>query len=320
MNRVGEHGRGESVWLGWFLHAALSAFAPIAQARNDVARARRWTEHAAALRESLERHGWDGQWYRRGYFDDGAPLGSAASDECRIDSIAQSWSVLSGAADPARALQALAAADEHLVRREDGLALLFAPPFDRTSHDPGYVKSYPPGLRENGGQYTHAAAWLVMAFAQSGQTEKAAELFSLLNPINRASTRTAVRRYRVEPYVVAADVYSVAPHVGRGGWTWYTGSAGWMYRAGIEGILGFHLAGDSLRLTPCIPERWARFDLTFRYRSSRYEITVLNRRCDVRGASRSTHTTVDGTALPQDECSLKLLDDGATHRVEMTLG
>ena len=317
MNRVGEHGRGESVWLGWFLHATLAAFAPLAAARNETARAARWTTHAEALREALERDAWDGSWYRRGYFDDGTPFGSATSDECRIDSIAQSWSVISGAADAARATQAMAAVDEQLIRREDGLALLFTPPFDKTPLDPGYVKGYPPGLRENGGQYTHAATWSVIAFARLGQGEKAAELFSLLNPINRTSTRTAVRRYKVEPYAVAADVYSVAPHVGRGGWTWYTGSAGWMYRAGIEGILGFHLQGQHLLLTPCIPKAWPRFDIAFRYRSSRYEISVTNPAGVNRGA---VCTTLDGTTLPAGETRILLLDDGATHHVEMILG
>ncbi|RPH54578.1 MAG: glycosyl transferase, partial [Lysobacterales bacterium] len=317
MNRVGEHGRGESVWLGWFLHATLAAFAPLAAARNETARAARWTTHAAALREALERHAWDGSWYRRGYFDDGAPFGSATSDECRIDSIAQSWSVISGAADASRATQAMAAVDEQLIRHEDKLALLFTPPFDKTPLDPGYIKGYPPGLRENGGQYTHAATWSVIAFARLGQGEKAAELFSLLNPINRTSTRTAVLRYKVEPYAVAADVYSVAPHVGRGGWTWYTGSAGWMYRAGIEGILGFNLQGQYLLLTPCIPKAWPRFDIAFRYRSSRYEISVTNPARVNRGAVR---TTLDGTTLPAGETRILLLDDGATHHVEMILG
>ena len=198
----------------------------MAKRAATAARAAAWREHAARLRSSLEREAWDGDWYRRGYFDDGTPLGSAASDECRIDSIAQSWSVISGAAEPARAARAMAAVDEQLIRRGDGLALLFTPPFDRTPLDPGYIKGYPPGIRENGGQYTHAATWSVIAFAALGDGDKAAELFSLLNPINRASTRAGVQRYKVEPYVVAADVYSVAPHVGRGGWTWYTGSAG----------------------------------------------------------------------------------------------
>ena len=317
MNRVGEHGRGESVWLGWFLHTTLCAFAPVAAERNETARAARWIAHAAALRESLEREAWDGAWYRRGYFDDGTPFGSVLSAECRIDSIAQSWSVISGAANPERATQAMAAVDEQLIRRDDGLALLFTPPFDQTPLDPGYVKGYPPGLRENGGQYTHAATWSVIAFARLGQGEKAAELFAMLNPINRTSTRTSVRRYKVEPYAVAADVYSVAPHAGRGGWTWYTGSAGWLYRAGIEGILGFHVEGNSLRLDPCIPKSWPRFDLAFKYRSSCYDICVTNPDGVNRGA---VHVTLDGAPLPEGETRIALVDDGAVHRVEMILG
>lgn len=317
MNRVGEHGRGESVWLGWFLHTTLLAFAPIAIARNEIARAERWFAHAAKLRESIEREAWDGNWYRRGYYDDGTPLGSAASDECRIDSIAQSWSVISGVADSTRATRAMAAVNEHLIRPNDGLALLFTPPFDRTSLDPGYVKGYPPGIRENGGQYTHAAAWSVIALATLGQGNEAAALFALLNPINRTSTRTAVRRYKVEPYVVAADVYSVAPHIGRGGWTWYTGSAGWLYRAGIEAILGVHIEGTQLLLTPCIPKQWPRFDVVLRYRSARYEIAVVN----PNGVSRGVATmTLDGLPLPVDEPRIQLVDDGTIHRVELMLG
>jgi cyclic beta-1,2-glucan synthetase len=316
MNRVGEQGRGESVWLGWFLHATLVAFASVASATNHRAQSARWLAHAAVLRESLEREGWDGAWYRRGYFDDGTPFGSAASDECRIDSIAQSWSVISGAASPARATQAMQAVDEQLIRREDGLALLFTPPFDRTSLDPGYVKGYPPGLRENGGQYTHAAAWLVIAFAKLGQGEKAAELFAMLNPINRASTRTGLRRYRVEPYVVAADVYSVAPHVGRGGWTWYTGSAGWMYRAGIESILGFRKQGNHLLLNPCIPPQWPGFRIDFRHGSAWYEIVVENPGGVSRGVAS---TTVDGVALAEP-ARIALQDDGVKHQVKVVLG
>lgn len=317
MNRVGEHGHGESVWLGWFLYATLCAFVPVASARNETERVARWTAHAAALRESLEREAWDGSWYRRGYFDDGTPLGTQTGDECRIDSIAQSWSVISGAADPVRATQAMAAVEEHLILRDDGLALLFTPPFDRTPLDPGYIKGYPPGLRENGGQYTHAAAWSVIAFAGLGQGDEAAALFSMLNPINHTSTRTAVRRYKVEPYVVAADVYSVAPHTGRGGWTWYTGSAGWMYRAALEAILGFHLHGTKLVLSPCIPKHWPRFEIVFKHRSARYEIAVSNPNGVNRGVVAST---LDGLALPAGEPRIQLLDDGAIHRIEMILG
>ncbi len=276
MNRVGEKGAGESVWLGWFLYAALAVFAPLAEGREERTRAATWRKHAAALRASLEREGWDGDWYRRGFFDDGSPLGSAASEECRIDSIAQSWAALSGASTPERASQATASVERELIRPRDGLALLFAPPFDRTTLDPGYIKSYPPGVRENGGQYTHAAVWSVMAFAALGEGDKAVSLFSLLNPINHARTRADVHRYKVEPYVVAADIYATAPHVGRGGWTWYTGSAGWMQRAGVESILGLRRQGAFLHLDPCIPRAWPRFEITVRHRSARYEIVVEN--------------------------------------------
>ncbi|HET9736106.1 MAG TPA: hypothetical protein VFP62_12610, partial [Burkholderiales bacterium] len=317
MNRVGEKGRGESVWLGWFLHAALAAFAPLAKARGEQARAQKWLSHAAALRAALEREGWDGEWYRRGYYDDGTPLGSAQSDECRIDSIAQSWSVISGAAQPERARRAMAAVDQHLIRREERLALLFAPPFDRTPLDPGYIKGYPPGIRENGGQYTHAAAWSVIAFAALGEGDKAAELFSLLNPINHASTRADVQRYKVEPYAVAADVYSVAPHVGRGGWTWYTGSSGWLYRAGLEGILGFRVQGAFLLVDPCIPKAWPGFEIVYKHRSATYEIAVENPKGVSRGVASAS---LDGQALPAGSARVPLADDGAVHKVRVVLG
>jgi cyclic beta-1,2-glucan synthetase len=258
MNRVGEGGRGESVWLGWLLLRTIAIFAPLADAR-DPSRAERWRAHAEALRTAQETAAWDGGWYRRATFDDGAWLGSAQSDECRIDSIAQSWAVLSRAADRSRAAQAVAALESHLIRRDDGLALLFTPPFDVTPRDPGYIKGYPPGLRENGGQYSHAAMWAILAFAELGDGDSAVSLFALLNPINHARTPAEAKRYRVEPYVVAADVYSEPPHVGRGGWTWYTGAAGWMYRAGIEGILGLRREGAYLVIAPCIPAGWPGF-------------------------------------------------------------
>jgi len=253
MNRVGVGGQGESVWLGWFLYTVLHEWSALAGVRGELPRANQWLRHARALRAALEHAGWDGDWYRRAYFDDGTPLGSVLDDACRIDSIAQSWSVLSGAAGADRARRAMAAVDEHLVRRADRLVLLCAPPFDATALDPGYVKSYPRGVRENGGQYTHAAIWSVMAFAALGDGDKVGELLGMLNPIERARTPAAVARYRVEPYVVAADVYAEAPHVGRGGWTWYTGSAGWMYRAGLESLLGFCVRGTRLVIDPCIP-------------------------------------------------------------------
>ncbi|MDP8984849.1 MAG: glycosyl transferase [Pseudomonadota bacterium] len=316
MNRVGEKGKGESVWLGWFLHTTLVSFAPMAAARGEHARATRWLSHAAALQRSLEQ-AWDGAWYRRGYFDDGTPLGSAASDECRIDSIAQSWSVISGAADRGRAAQAMACVDSQLVQHDAGLVLLFMPPFDLTPHDPGYIKGYPPGIRENGGQYTHAATWAVIAQALLGNGTQAAQLLSLLNPISHTGTRADVQRYKVEPYVVAADVYSVAPHAGRGGWTWYTGSASWMYRAGLEWILGFRVRAGKLLLSPCIPAQWPRFDIVFRHGSARYEIRVEN----PHGVSRGiAHIEVDGKQLATDEAHVVLADDGCTHQVRVVLG
>jgi cyclic beta-1,2-glucan synthetase len=317
MNRVGHDGRGESVWLGWFLHTVLAAFAPIAEARGERPRAERWRAHMKALRRALERHGWDGDWYRRAFFDDGTPLGSAMNAECRIDSIAQSWSVLSGAANPPHAERAMAAVEEYLVRRGDDVVLLFTPPFDHSDVDPGYVKGYLPGIRENGGQYTHGAIWSVLAFAALGDGDKAGELFSILNPINHASTRAGVQRYKVEPYVMAADVYTEPPHVGRGGWTWYTGSAGWMYQAGVEWILGFRLRGTTLLIDPCIPRAWPGYEIDFRYHSARYEIVVENPQGVSRGVASSE---LDGVALPGRSAAIPLVDDGATHHLRVILG
>lgn len=290
MNRVGEGGRGTSVWLGWLLIATLDQMAPLADAR-DPARAARWRAHAESLRQAIEAEGWDGAWYRRGTFDDGTLLGSAASSECRIDSIAQTWAVLSGAADPGRAAQAMASLETHLIRPDPGLALLFTPPFDRTPMDPGYIKGYPPGLRENGGQYSHAAMWAILAHARLGDGDRAQALFALLNPINHALTPAEAARYKVEPYVVAADVYSTPPHEGRGGWTWYTGSAGWMYRAGIEGILGLSRSGDRLLIAPCLPKHWPRIEATVVHGASRSLIRVENRGVTGRilGATQDGH-------------------------------
>ena len=316
MDRVGRGGKGESVWLGWFLHIALASFAPIAAHREEYGRARTWRAHMIALEAALERDGWDGDWYRRAFFDDGTPLGSSINEECRIDSIAQSWAVLSGAADPARAERAMAAVDEYLVRLGDGLILLFTPPFDRSDVDPGYIKGYLPGIRENGGQYTHGAIWSVLAFAALGNGDKAGELFSVLNPINHASTRAGVHRYKVEPYVIAADIYAEPPHVGRGGWTWYTGSAGWMYQAGVEWILGFRLRGTTLHIEPCIPRAWPGYEIDFRYHSSRYEIVVENPHGVCRGV---VSAELDGETLP-DGHNVPLVDDGVTHRVKIILG
>ncbi len=313
LNRVGSAGKGESVWLGWFLHTILWEFARVADLRGEYHRAETWRLHVSALKASLELKAWDGEWYRRGYFDDGTPLGSAMNTECRIDSIAQSWGVISGAAERARGARAMAAVEKHLVRRNDGLVLLFTPPFDRASPDPGYIKGYLPGVRENGGQYTHAAIWSVLAFAALGDGDKAGELFSLLNPINHASSRAGVYRYKVEPYVIAADIYAEPPHVGRGGWTWYTGSAGWMYRAGIEWILGLRLRGTMMYLDPCIPRAWPGFKITFRYHSSRYEIVVENPHGVARGVSS---VELDGAPLAD---GIPLADDGVTHHVRVVL-
>ncbi|PWU25514.1 MAG: hypothetical protein C5B48_00915 [Candidatus Rokuibacteriota bacterium] len=316
MNRVGHEGRGESVWLGWFLHTTLAAFAPWADARGETERAGRWRAYDGALLDALDRHAWDGGWYRRAYFDDGTPLGSAGDAECQIDSIAQSWAVLSGAADPARAAYAMAAVEEHLVRSQAGLILLFTPPFDRTPRDPGYIKGYPPGVRENGGQYTHAAVWAVMAMAALGNGDRASELFALLNPINRSRTPADVEQYQVEPYVVAADVYSEPPNAGRGGWTWYTGSAGWMYRAGLESILGVKVRGAALRLDPCIPRRWTAYEVTLRYRGARYVIHVENPNRATRGIAA---VEVDGVGVAPSS-AIALVDDAKTHRVRVVLG
>jgi cyclic beta-1,2-glucan synthetase len=317
MNRVGEGGRGESVWLGWLLHAALDAFATIADARNDTTRAANWRKHMKALTTAFESQAWDGDWYRRGWFDDGTPLGSASNEECRIDSISQSWAVISGTARPDRAAQAMAAVDRELILHHDGLALLFTPPFDRTPLDPGYIKGYPPGVRENGGQYTHAALWSVMAFAALGEGDNAAALFWMLNPINHARTRIDMHRYKVEPYVVAADVYTAPGHVGRGGWTWYTGSAGWMQRAGVESILGLRIEGGALRLDPCIPKSWPRFEIAFRHGASRYEIVVENPQSVQRGIAAAE---LDGVEIAVRPLSIPLKDDGAIHRLQVQLG
>jgi len=313
MNRVGEGGQGESVWLGWLLLRTIEMLAPLAESR-DADRARRWRAHAALVRNAIEQDAWDGEWYRRATYDDGTWLGSRNNDECQIDSIAQSWAVLSRAAEPARAAEAMASLEGHLIRHEDGLAVLFSPPFDTTSHDPGYIKGYPPGLRENGGQYSHAAMWAIFAFAELGAGDKAHDLFALLNPINHAQTSEDVERYKVEPYVVAADVYSVAPHVGRGGWTWYTGSAAWMYRAGIEGILGIRRDGEFLVIEPRIPAAWPGFEVIVIVESTRYEIRFSTRFI---GDHSVPNVILDGTIGPLDQLPLRVALDGKTHKLEI---
>jgi cyclic beta-1,2-glucan synthetase len=314
MNRVGRGGRGESTWLGFFLHSVLQEFAPLCEARGDTPRAERYRSEVSRLASTLEQT-WDGEWYRRGYYDDGTPLGAAQNDECKIDSIAQSWAVLSGAVPLRFADRAMDAVRTHLIRRGHQVALLFTPPFDRSAQDPGYIKGYPPGVRENGGQYTHAALWVVMAMARLGSGDEAVELFHMLNPVNRTRTPADVDRYKAEPYVVAGDVSAHKAHAGRGGWSWYTGSAGWMYRAGLESILGLERRGTSFEVDPCIPSSWPEYSIAWRFGRTRYQIVVSNpeRRC--RGV-RSTE--MDGA--PVDPRSIPLVDDGGTHSVVVTLG
>ncbi|MFC3660831.1 GH36-type glycosyl hydrolase domain-containing protein [Luteimonas notoginsengisoli] len=313
MNRVGEGGRGESVWLGFFLYDVLGRFHALARDRGDLLFAERCLDRATQLRQALEAQAWDGAWYRRAWFDNGAPLGSTESDECNIDSISQSWSVLSGAADPARARQAMESLDQRLVRRDAGLIQLLDPPFDRTAQDPGYIRGYVPGVRENGGQYTHAAVWATMAFAEIGDHARAWELFRMINPIHHGDTAERIATYKVEPYVVAADVYAVEPHVGRGGWTWYTGSAGWMYRLVIESLLGLKLEGGTLRLAPCIPADWPGYAIRYRYRDTVYRIQVH------RGAGQGTPPRLLVDGIEQPGLAIPLQDDHAQHAVELWL-
>jgi cyclic beta-1,2-glucan synthetase len=276
MNRVGSAGRGESVWLGWFLYATLRAFADVCERLPETDQAKTYRRRAEELCQALETTAWDGAWYRRAYYDDGTPLGSHENRECQIDAIAQSWAVLSQAADRERAKQSMAAVSERLVKEEERLILLFTPPFDKTAHDPGYIKGYLPGIRENGGQYTHAALWTIWAVAQLGDGSEAEYLFRLINPIYRAATPEQMADYQVEPYVISADVYSVPPHTGRGGWTWYTGSSGWMYRLGLEAILGLRRAGAVLWFDPRLPKSWPGYTLTYCYGQTPYHIQVKN--------------------------------------------
>ena len=314
MNLVGEEGRGESVWLAFFLYEILQKFSAVARSRNEHAFAGHCLTEAARLRENIEQNAWDGGWYRRAYFDNGEPLGAASNSECQIDSLPQSWSILSGAGDPERSRIAMEAVDRRLVRRDSALIQLFDPPFDKSELDPGYIKGYVPGVRENGGQYTHAAIWTVMAFAEMGDHRRAWELFSMINPINHGSTPQQIATYKVEPYVVAADVYAVAPHTGRGGWTWYTGSASWMYRLILESLLGVQLEVDKLRLTPCLPADWKSFKLHYRFRETLYHITVLQ----PHSSSTVKRVTVDG--LVHADTFIPLRDDHQEHQVEVELG
>jgi cyclic beta-1,2-glucan synthetase len=313
MSLVGPEGRGESVWLAWFMLAILPPFAALADARGDTNHAARYRAHVRDLTTSVE-NAWDGEWYRRAYFDDGSPLGSHENSECRIDAIAQSWAVIAGAGDPARARLAMESLDTHLIRREDGLSLLLTPPFDRMVPTPGYIRGYVPGVRENGGQYTHAALWTVMAFARLGDGDRAMELFAMLNPAKKGATPGDLAHYRAEPYVVAADVYSNPAHTGRGGWTWYTGSAAWMYRVGIEALLGLTLKRGALHVDPCIPHDWPQYQAVVRTLQAEFRIVVENPERVTRGVRV---VELDGTPVQHE---IALAGAVGTHVVRVVLG
>ncbi len=311
MNMVGIKGKGESVWLGFFLYKVLMQFAEIARRRGDISFGEHCEKEASQLRLNIEQHGWDGFWYRRAYFDDGSPLGSAKNPECRIDSIAQSWAVLSGAGKPDRLPLAMGSLNQHLVRSDIGIVKLLEPPFDKSNMNPGYIKGYVPGVRENGGQYTHGAIWAAMAFAALGDNRRAWEIMTMINPVNHAKSFEAMATYKVEPYVVAADVYAFPPHTGRGGWTWYTGSAAWMYRLIVESLLGLKREGNKLLFTPCLPADWDGFKIHYRYRKTTYHITILR----AQAGRNEMRVTIDG--VEQGEKTILLVDDGKEHKVEV---
>jgi cellobiose phosphorylase len=306
-------GRGESVWLGWFLHATLKLLVPLVELMKEDPVP--FLQQAEILSRALDAHAWDGDWYLRAFYDDGSKLGSCENSECQIDSIAQSWAVLSGAADADRAAQAMESVNQLLVKRAEQMVLLFTPPFDKTERDPGYIKGYLPGVRENGGQYTHAAIWTAWAFADLGLGDKAMELFQMLNPISHADTPAKAARYRVEPYVIAADIYSMPPHTGRGGWTWYTGSSGWMYRLGLEAILGISRVGKTLKINPCIPRQWPGFKADYRVGNTHYKITVENPNNVNQGIRQ---VLLDRNPLPDN--LILLVEDGQSHEVRVVMG
>jgi len=315
MNRVGAGGTGESVWNGWFFVAVLNAFAELATGRCDAPRAAWCRDRSAGFGAALEAHAWDGCWYRRAYFDDGTPLGSAQNDECQITAIPQAWAVVSGAADPARCERAMAAVESRLVNAEDRVIRLLTPPFDKGILQPGYITGYVLGIRENGGQYTHAAIWVALATARRGRGDRALELWNMIAQVSHTTTPAGVERYKVEPYVVSGDVYGAPPHTGRGGWTWYTGSAGWLYRVGLEAILGIRPAGDTLHIEPCVPVTWPEYEVTYRHRSATYRIRVD----PAAGTGRGVRSvTVDGRPEPGN--SVRLRDDGRMHDVCVVLG
>jgi cellobiose phosphorylase len=276
MSTVGNKGKGESVWLGWFLYSVLDGFIPICKFKNDEDRAQKYIQNMKFIQENLEKYAWDGNWYRRAYFDDGTALGSMENDECQIDSISQSWSIISRAAQNDRAKIAMESLERYLQKEDKGLVLLLTPPFNKSVLEPGYIKGYVPGVRENGGQYTHAVTWVILAFAMLGDGNKAWKIFNMINPINHTKSFLECQTYKVEPYVMAADVYAREPHIGRGGWTWYTGTAAWMYKVGIEGILGLKFQeGNGFTVNPCIPNEWDGYTMTYRKDNCSYNIKVL---------------------------------------------
>lgn len=314
MSMVGNKGKGESVWVGWFLYLILNRFIPICEHQGDGSRAEYYKKEAEQLIQNIEKNAWDGNWYRRAYFDDGTPLGSIENDECMIDSLAQSWSVISKGGNPERSRQAMTSAEQYLVKREEGIILLFTPPFDQGDLKPGYIKGYVPGVRENGGQYTHGAAWFINALAMMGEGDRAWECFHLINPINHSRTPIECATYKVEPYVMAADVYAHPPHVGRGGWTWYTGAAGWMYTVGLKYILGLQPKGNRLYVQPCIPKFWKEYRVDYRHGDSLYHIKVFN----PEGVNHGVKSIkIDGRSIREDYIPLR--EDQKEYHVEIIL-
>jgi cellobiose phosphorylase len=310
MNMVGNKGKGESVWLGFFLFDVVTQFAGIALARNDMEFAEICNSAAKTIQKNIELNAWDGEWYRRAYFDNGSPLGSSVNEECQIDSISQSWAVLSGAGNPDRAKEAMQSVNNRLIKYADSLVQLLDPPFDKSDLNPGYIKGYVPGVRENGGQYTHAAIWVAMAFAKLKNCKQAWDVLNMINPVNHSSSAEEIARYKVEPYVIAADVYAMQPYTGRGGWTWYTGSAGWMYRLITESLLGLRREKDKLYFEPCIPSDWDSFKIQYRFRETVYRIT-LSRNED----QALTIIRVDGTDSGNNY--IQLVDDHQEHHAEV---
>jgi len=315
MNMVGSEGKGESIWLGWFLSTTLLKFIPIIKDNGGLALAENYRGIAYEISAAIEKYGWDGNWYNRAFFDDGEALGSSRSAEAKIDAIAQSWAVISGLGNEERTKRAMESLEHYLVDRNEGIIKLLTPPFDTGNQEPGYIKGYIPGVRENGGQYSHAAAWTIMAFAILGDGNKATELFNMINPINHARTYRETCKYKVEPYVMAADVYANPSHMGRGGWTWYTGSASWMQRVGLETILGFKKTGDTISIDPCIPRKWTGYTITYKYLETTYEIQVSNPNGVTKGVSE---VSLDGKVLKENK--IELTNDQLTHTVTVQLG